>query len=246
MAAWVYYSRKRFAYAGRATRPPFTAWTSSAAGQAAIEAVASKMRFALFGKARAARSRLWRQLSAAARSGPAVAAIRTEVQRYMARFGSLAYSPGLPREMVQLRRLAIVPNVLANADAYESLRRQLAMQPSFVALEAGDALRQFFITRLIEDLAAAVVHAGPTVHAPLAAGRGWITIGVNESFEWRVPLMNEPAWAGHHYLLEVTREPVTRALRKAVVEAVTRLDAQLPKLSRLQRNDILRRARYVA
>jgi len=42
--------------------------------------------------------------------------------------------------------------------------------------------------------------------------------------------------------MELTRDPVTRAVRKAVVDAVARIDASLPSLSRLARTEILRRA----
>jgi hypothetical protein len=57
-----------------------------------------------------------------------------------------------------------------------------------------------------------------------------------------VPLLKEPPWDGHHYVLELTREPITRAVRKAVTAAIKQIEASLPKLSRVERNDILRRA----
>jgi hypothetical protein len=246
MAAWIRYSRRRFAYAGRIGRAPFTAWTATPEGSAAIGAVAARIRFAMLGRKRAAQRRVWRQLSAAARNQAVVTAIQAEVQRFPARLGSLANSPGLPCDMVQLRRLVVVPRVLVNGDAYEALRRQLGMRTAFVSIEGGEALRQFFIEKLIDDLEAAINRLGPSPQAPLATGSAWMSVGVNSTFDWRVSLMNEPAWDGHHYLLEVTREPLTRALRKAVAASVARMEQALPTLSRLERNDLLRRARFVA
>jgi hypothetical protein len=70
-------------------------------------------------------------------------------------------------------------------------------------------------------------------------------VGRNGSFDWRLPVLNEPPWAGHHYLLELTREPITRAVRKAVAASMTAMEKALPALARLERNDILRRARPV-
>jgi len=67
-------------------------------------------------------------------------------------------------------------------------------------------------------------------------------VGLDGAFVWRLPLMNEPPWDGHHYILELTRDPITRAVRKAVVAAVQRVEASLPSLSRSERNEILRRA----
>jgi hypothetical protein len=103
-------------------------------------------------------------------------------------------------------------------------------------------LRDFFVRMLIQDLDAAIAGATPSPKRPLAVGREWIGVGLDHAFVWRLPLLNEPAWNGHHYVLELTREPITRAVRKAVVAAVARIEASLPSLSRLERNDILRRA----
>jgi hypothetical protein len=246
MGAWVRYSRERLTYTGRISRAPFTAWMQTSEGRATVDEAASGIGFALFGKTRAAGRRLWRQLADAARDGAVVEAVQIELQTYLKRLGALAYSDGLPREGVQLRRLVIVPCVLLNGDAYSAMEMRLRATAAFTALQGGKALRDFFILQLIDELSAAVVRARPTMKSPLPAGQGWLTVGVNPAFDWRLPMMNEPAWAGHHYVLELTREPVTRALRKAVAEAVARLEALLPTLSRVERNEILRRARYVA
>jgi hypothetical protein len=246
MAGWIRYSRKRFVYAGRISRGPYAAWAASSDGEAALADVASTIRFALFGKAWAARRRLWRQLSAAARDDVVADVVQTEANLYLSRPGALAYSDGLPREAVQLRRLVVVPQVLANGDAYGSLQTKLGAVRAFAALEGGQALRQFFVSTLVTDLAAAAARAKPSPGSPLQAGPAWLAVGVNSTFEWRAPMMNEPAWLGHFYVLELTREPITRTIRKAVAAAIARIEGQLPTLSRLQRNDMLRRARSVA
>jgi hypothetical protein len=246
MAAWIRYSHKRFAYAGRIARAPFSAWTATAEGGAAVDQLAATIRFALFGKTRAARRRLWLQLAAAAREEAVVSAIQTEVQLYLTRLGQLAYCDGLPRDTVGLRRLVVVPNVLLNGDAYGAIDTRLVAQPAFADLECSEALRQFFIVTLIADLDAAAKRASPSPRHPLAAGPGWISVGATSGFDWRVPMMNEPAWGGHHYVLELTSKPITRALRKAVAASVTRMEASLATLSRIERNERLRRARYAA
>ena len=73
-----------------------------------------------------------------------------------------------------------------------------------------------------------------------------MSVGLNPQFVWRVPLFKDPPWDGHHYVLELTRDPITRAVRKKVDATVERFDAWLPSLSRLDRNEILRRAVYGA
>jgi hypothetical protein len=75
----------------------------------------------------------------------------------------------------------------------------------------------------------------------LPAGDGWITVGVNERFEWHIPFKG-PARPGHYYVLELTRMPITRAVRTAASEAIARMEASLPSLSRAHRAEIVRHA----
>jgi hypothetical protein len=244
MAAWVRYSRGGLSYAGRITRAPFTAWTNTDEGQAAVARAASRIRFSLLGKTRTAARRLWRELADMAGSAEVAAAIDLEAQAYLQRLGELAFADGLPRGGVDLHRLIVVPNVLLNAAAYTGIATRLALEPAFASLEGADALRQFFITTLVDEMDAAVTRARPSPRSPLAADSDWITVGVNPSFAWYVPVLREPPWDGHHYVLELTRNPITRAVRKAVAERINTFEASLQSLSRPERHEILRRARY--
>jgi hypothetical protein len=228
------------------TRAPFMAWTETPAGLAAVQEVTSRIRFSLLGKARTARRRLWRQLTTAARDRAVVEAVDFEVQGYLGRLGELAYAHGLPRVALELRRLVIVPCVLANGDMWRGLEQRLTRLPAFTSLEGGEPLREFFILTIIQDLAAAVASAGPSPKHPLASGDAWITVGLKPELVWRVPVLDEPDWNGHYYVLELTRAPITRALRKAATTSIEELEAWLPTLSRVERHDILRQARHVA
>jgi hypothetical protein len=244
MSAWVRYSRQRFVYTGRISRAPFARWVQTDQGRAVVASVAATIRFAPFGRQWTARRRLWRALKAAAGHDHVIALIQAEAQRYLKHVGDLAYADGLPRDTVMLRRLVAVPTVLVNGDVYGALDTSLA-QHAFPGIEGGDALRQFFVLKLVEDLEAGAARACPSIKSPVPAGRGWVVVGRNPSYDWRLPVMNEPIWAGHHYVLELTREPITRAVRKAVAASMTAMEQALPALARLERNDILRRARPV-
>lgn len=249
MREWVRGSRDGLTYRGRITRRPFSEWTASAEGAAAVSHVASQIRFALLGRTRAARRRMWRDLDAAARDEAVSAAIQIELRSYLQRLGGLAYADGLPRTTVQLHRLVVIPCVLANGDAYTSLERRLSLQPMFTSLDGGKALRDFFILTLIHEACAAVETLQPSPRRPLPGAPPWITVGMNATFPWRVPIASEPPWNGHYYALELTRESrdgLSRGLRKAVAAEIARLEAELPTLSRGERAEILRRARYAA
>jgi hypothetical protein len=241
MKAWVRYRRGRARYTGRVSRAPFDAWLATPKGQHVLDQATSRTRFRLFARSRAAR-RLWRQFASAARAPSAVVIIQSEMDAYLGRLQEFAYADGLPRLSVDLHRLVAVPRVLINSTAYGAIARRLHSERAFASLEGGDSLRDLFITTLIDHLDGAIAGAAPSTKRPLAAGKDWISIGLENAFVWRLPVLNEPAWTGHHYVLELTRDPITRAVRKKVVAAVEEIEASLGRLSRIERNEILRRA----
>ena len=243
MAGWVRCSQGRLNYTG-ITRAPFMAWADTPRGRATVAAVAGQIRFSLFGRERAARRRLWRGLASAAHDERIVAVLRAEVAAYLGRLGQLVYADGLPRIGVNLHRLVVVPRVLLNSAAYRSIHANLSAHPVVASLEGGDALRDFFFLRLIREIHTAIVQAEPSPKHALAAGDEWISVGLNTDFVWRVPF-NAPAWAGHHYVLELTRDPITRAVRKAAADRISGFEASLPTLSKIERGEILRRAASV-
>ena len=117
----------------------------------------------------------------------------------------------------------------------------LQAQPVFGALAGGESLRATFVLALIDGIETAVARARPSPRSALRAGVDWIAVGLNQRFEWRVPL-DGPAWPGHYYVLELTRMPITRAVRTAASEAIARMEASLPSLSRAHRAEIVRHA----
>jgi len=241
MNAWVRYRRGRAWYTGGITRAPFFAWLAMPEGRATLDEAESHVRFAFLARTRAAR-RLWRQLAAAARDPGVIVTIQSEMDAYLGRLEEFAYAEGLPRANVDLHRIVLVPRVLLNAAAYSAIAGKLRSKRAFASLEGGDAVRDFFVATLVDHLDRAIMGATPSPKRPLAVSRDWISVGLVGAFTWRLPLLNEPPWDGHHYLLELTRDPITRGVRKAVVAAVEQLEASLPSLSRLERNEILRRA----
>jgi hypothetical protein len=241
MKALIRFSRGQVRYTGRIARATFATWAESSEGRAALEPVASQMRFALFGKMRAARRRVWRQLAHAARAKAVVVDVQREVDRYLQRLDTIAYAHDLPLSAVHLRRLVVVPRVFVNADAYRRIDAALRAQPAFAAVDAVTSLRTWFVLTLIGNLEAAIAQARPSPQRPLPAGDSWIMVGVNEQFEWRSAI-GGPVWPGHYYVLELRRIAITRAVRKAAREAVADLEASLPSLSRVHRSEILRSA----
>ena|SRR5438093_5828186 len=241
MKTWVGYRRGRTLYRGAISRPPFAAWLATPEGQAVLDDAASRARFRFLARARAARG-LWRRLAQMAREPRVITTLQREMKAYFGRLQQFAYADGLPRLSVNLHRIVVVPRLLINGAAYGAIARSLRGEPAFATLDGGDPVRGFFIRTLVDHLDGAVAGAMPSPARPLTVGKEWISVGLDGAFVWRLPLVNEPPWDGHHYLLELTREPITRDVRKQVVVAVDRIKASLPSLSRVERWEILRRA----
>ena len=237
----VQYSRGRVRFTGRIDRAAFAAWCHSLDGQSVLEPIISTMRFSLFGKRRAAQRRVWLEMTGAAQSGAVAAALQQQVDSYFSRLSTLVYARDLPVLGVNLRRLVAVPRLFANTVTDRQVDAALKMQPAFATANGRASLRHWFGIMLINGIETAALNARPTPKQPLPAGSDWIIVGVNDSFEWRVPLQG-PAWPGHYYLLELTHTPITRAVRKAAGKAIAEMEASLASLSRVDRNEILRQA----
>jgi len=240
MAAWVRLRGGRLTYAGRISRAPFDAWTRTSEGTAAITTQAARVRFSLLGKQRAARSRMWRELANAATDELVAAAIQEEADRYFARLTQLAYAEGLPRVVVNLYRLVVVPRQLLNGVARQCLAARFRREPALTGIES-QPLKDFFSLQLVRDMDAAITSVQPTVKRPFATGHGWATVGLNTEYVW-FAAVEDSRWAGHHFAFELPRDATSRAMRKAIEDAMKTFDSSLPVLSRVERNDILRRA----
>jgi hypothetical protein len=239
MAAWVRWRGGRLTYGARIARPPFDVWTRSREGADAIVDAAREIRFALFGRQRAARNRLWRELANAATDESVAAVVQDEADRYLRHMCDLAYAEGLPRVAVNLYRLVVVPRQLLNGVARQHLAVRLRREPAMTCLDIR--LREFFCQQIVRDLDAAVSSAPPSLKRPVDSGHGWMSVGLNTSYVW-FAAVEDSEWAGHHFAFEVPREAMSRAMRKAVTQAIETFEKSLPVLSRVERNDILRRA----
>jgi hypothetical protein len=234
-------SRGRMIFTGRFPRSSFNGWTESQDGRAILERIGNERRFALFGRTAAARRRVWRQLSRTVRTRNVISLVQREIDAGLERLDPIVYAHDLPRVGVDLRRLVVVPRLFVNGEAYRGLYTAVQAEPAFTSLEGGESLTEWFVITVVEAMDAAIASARPSPHSPLPATSSWIVVGVDERFEWRVPFQG-PAWPGHYYVMELTAQPVTRAVRKAVDEAIAGFEKSLPSLPRARRTEIVRQA----
>jgi hypothetical protein len=234
-------SHGRLEYTGRIGRDAFAVWAESPEGVTAIDRVAARVGFAFFGKTYSAERQIWRQLTRTARAESVASAVQREVDAALARLDTFVFADALPRCTVDLRRVIVVPRLFVNGEAYRRIQHAFDIQPAVRGLKGGEALRRWFVTTVIDSLATAVASMHPSLRHPVPVGEGWTIVGIDREFEWHVPFKG-PAWPGHYYMLEVTRRPFTRAVRKDVGDAIAQLEKTVAGLSRADRAEILRRA----
>ena len=238
---WFSRSRAGLRYKG-VTYQPFAEWTATPEGVGVLTPLAAAMRFAPFGRMRAARRRLWRDLAAAARDDRLAQAMQAEAERYLPLMAEVAYADGLPCATVDLQRLVVVPRALLNGVMLAGVEERLFHADLTPSLPGGSPLHAFLCRQIVRELDAVVLGVRANPRRALPAAQQWVNVGHDTAFAWTVPLAGEPVWRGHHYLFEVPMRGMNRRVHGAVRARIGELEQTLPFLTRDARQDLLRRA----
>jgi hypothetical protein len=238
--SWFRVSGGRLEYRGRITREPFTRWTHTAEGAAAITRVAAGLRFSLFGRNHAARRRLWRSLESAARTHSVTTAIAAEAPRFMQVVARLAYSEGLPRAVIALHRLVVVPRAMIASHARVGLSKRLSDVPDVAELD--EAVQIFLFDQLVVEMDAALQKASASPRKPVTAHDEWNCVGVSKGIEWVDPMWAGPDGTGHVFMYEFPRAGLARKDRKALESAIGEMSVSVSSLTKLQRYAMVRAA----
>ncbi len=223
----------------RLTRAPFTDWSSTPRGRATIVGTRRTIRFALFGRDRAARMRLWHEVLRFASDGRVQAIVTEQAHAYHTLLASFAFVEALPRTTVDLRRLVVVPRSLVNVRSHAMLTERLAAVHLDSQTPWSEALRDFVIMTLVDEMDRAFLASRPTTRRPVPAADEWASVGVDVDFVWVKPYWAGPGWEGHHYLYERPRGGLTWRQRKRVETAMRQIAAALASCSRAERHETL-------
>ncbi len=243
--AWFRVANKRLQYRGL-THGPFAAWLATQSGAEATDAAADGIRFALLGRRRAARRRLWRHLRSTVSAQPVQSVIRDHARVYQSLLATLAFVEPLPRMTVDLRRVVIVPRLLLNAAAYESLRGRLSAVVDTGTIPGGEALREFLVTTLVDEMDRAFVTGRPRLSRPLPSNEEWASVGVDLHFTWETPEWAGPTWPGHHFVYERPRGGLTRRQRRRLQAALGQVDQTIARWPPFKRHETMQRAQRAA
>lgn len=232
--------RGSLVYRGRITREPFTQWTATRPGSNAVAAAARAIRFSVFGRARSARRRLWKGLAAASRSAEFAAAVEAEATRYMQVLARVAYADSLPRRQIALRRLVVVPRAMTTGRAHAGVLERLRHAPALAGVD--EAVRDFFLARLVIEMDAALQQASPSPRHPVQAADGWACVGVSLGTVWVDRMWAGPDGTGHLFMYEFPPRGLSRKERKMLEAAIAQMAASVSSLSRAERQESVRSA----
>jgi hypothetical protein len=149
-----------------------------------------------------------------------------------------SHAPGLPRRLILLHRLVIVPRALVAGRIRTALRRRVCGP-----LELLDPrVRDFFCEQLVIELDAAVGERRPSAFRPILTQDAWGCVGRDTEYQWVDPILSGLGWGGHLLMFEFPRQGLSRSARKKVDQAVQELQSSLTNVSRMQRHEIMRTA----
>lgn len=218
---------------GRITKQPVTDWLVAEDGTAAVQAAARQIGFSLFGRVRAARCRMRRELWEVVATPPVREAIAAECERYPAAWAELAYAPSLPRTTIALHRLVVVPRTMILARTLSGVTRRLAACPGMATLP--DPFKAFFARWILCEMDRAIRRAAPSARRPVYSQESWACVAHDSNFTWIDPMWSGPEWLGHVMMFEMPATGLPRRDRRALEAAIEQVTQSLPTLSRERR-----------
>jgi hypothetical protein len=237
--SWFKVSDGRMRFRGRITRRPFTEWTGTPEGAAAVDHLARQLRFAIFGRARTAKRRLWRELESAVSNEQVKTILDASPDYYLNAMTELAYAPSLPRVAIELRRMVVIPRTMIAARGRSAINARLMVSMAYADL--NESLRAFLCDRLVWEIDDAIRRARPSVKKPVSAREAWACVSLDEKFVWIDPLWSGKDWLGHVFVYEMP-DRASRRDRREIENAIAQLQQSLPELSQVQRDGTVRSA----
>jgi hypothetical protein len=105
-----------------------------------------------------------------------------------------------------------------------------------------EAVRDFFMERLVIEMNAALQKASPSPRHPVQAADGWACVGVSLGTVWVDRIWAGPDGTGHLFMYEFPPGGQSRKERKMLEAAIAQMAAAVSSLSRADRQASVRSA----
>jgi len=237
--SWFKITDGRLVFRGGITRKPLSDWTATPEGVAAVDTIAQSLRFSILGRTRSAKRRLRRELEATVADERVRTVLGAAPDCYLAALTDLAYAPALPRVVVELRRLVVIPRTMVAGRARSAVNSQLMTCSAYADMNAS--LKIFLCDRLVWEMDNAIGRTKPSPKRAIPAKETWSCVGVDNRFVWVHPLWSGKDWLGHLMMFEMP-ESLSKRERRQIEAAIEELQRSLPHLSPIQRDGAVRSA----
>jgi hypothetical protein len=238
--SWFTIAEGRLRFGGRVSKDPVREWLATPEASSAVAEAATRRRFSLFGRTRAARRQMSRALWEAISAPGVRQVIAAESDGYVGAWTPLAYAPTLPRVSVEYRRVVVVPRVMIVWTVVSKAMARVA--DSVRGADVPDTFRTFFSHWVLSRMDHAIRSAGPSPRRPLDARESWACVAVDNETVWVDVLGLGSEWQGHVVMFEMPSPRLSRRDRQSLEEAIARLSESLTGLSRAQRDRTVRLA----
>ncbi len=180
---WIKVAGKTLEYAGQlAQSNGFEEWAESQA-TGLIEKLAKEKGFSLFGKERAVKKDLLRELRDAGDSELLAAAINEEARQFRACPGGIAQAIE-SNEYIADGHTYVIPKFLVSKLSRNAAEQALGQSAQLKQFRYGE-LREYFFSQLIDDLHTSFESFKFDPKKPVATGdEGWLIVGQNTEFRW--------------------------------------------------------------
>jgi hypothetical protein len=228
VVSWIAFGGKALEFTGKVIQSAsFEEWAKSKGG-AIVEQFAQQRTIALFGKHRAARKDLWKDLQVITRQPELHAVLSKLATDYSLTLANVTETFEVYKSIVD-RKTFVIPRFLVNPLHRAFLEHALSPSDEFRKLKGGPLLQSYFYDEFIRQLDDAFVNIKPRPDNPVRLGNTvWYVVGMNLDYDWRV---KSEEWHGHFLVFASRRDLSERSNRRnarSIIEAeITQLQQQM-------------------
>jgi hypothetical protein len=234
--SWISVAGKTLEFSGKVIQSAsFEEWARSK-GEDIVERVAQERTISLFGKRRAARNDLWKDLKLITKQPALRAALSKLALDYSVTIANVAEAFE-SNEFTANGKTYVIPRLLVNPWHRALLERELSPSDEFQKLKGGPLLQSYFYEEFIRQLDAAFAKMRPNPNDPVRLGvTTWYVVGMNQDYDWRV---DDDNWRGHFFVFGSTNNLSEKKSRRdalpSIQAEIAQLDRQMGLFSKKQK-----------
>jgi hypothetical protein len=229
---WIRVVGKSLEFTGKiVASASFEDW-ALAKGEQVVNEFAQKKTIALFGKRKAAKKELWKNLVDVSQKPALFTVINNLAKNYQTMIVVVADAIEDNKYVANGLTYAI-PTTAINSLYRAVVEGTLSKSDEFQELKGGPELRSFFYDEFVAQIDSAFQLLRPSTSEPLRLSGEWYAVGSNADYDWRYP---GEAWKGYLFLHGYSGYPADlskdQTRLKRISDHIGKLELRLGAFSR--------------